>query len=416
MVRDVVFSIDRMGFTVHQIQDRRQFLQLVAAAGFGVTATARGQTPDEGALTPPRGRGHVRPLDPVALDDILVGCSYLGCGGGGSLADGRARLAVDVQAQLSFSLLDVAGVGDDEWVASPYGLGSLALPTDVQQQQFAGLTRVADPVEASFRMLSRHLQRAFVAAVAGELGPWSTAAALSTAARCGIPLLDADRVGRAAPEATQDSVLAAGLSNLPIAAVTCFGDEIILEKVARGARSEDLLRALSVASLGDLGVTDAALSGRTVRESGALIAGTITHAEALGRAVRSAKAGARSPLNALLEAGGGERMFEGRVIECSWKDEAGFLIGEVHLDGEGSFAGHRYRVHFKNENIIAWRDEAVSVLPPELISIVDAISGEAVANPEFVTGARVAVLRFPAPSIWHTAQGLRLFGPAHFGY
>ena len=131
---------------MHQIQDRRQFLQLVAAAGFGVTATARGQTPDEGALTPPRGRGHVRPLDPVALDDILVGCSYLGCGGGGSLADGRARLAVDVQAQLSFSLLDVAGVGDDEWVASPYGLGSLALPTDVQQQQFAGLTRVADPV------------------------------------------------------------------------------------------------------------------------------------------------------------------------------------------------------------------------------------------------------------------------------
>ena len=401
---------------MYQANERRRFLQLAAVAGFGVAVPATTQAGQSRASRQLPRLGTVRPLDPVALDDILVGCSYLGCGGGGSLTDGRARLAVDVQANLSFSLLDVASLGDDEWVASPYGLGSLAAPTEAQQREFEGLARVADSVEASFRLLSQHLKRSFVAAVAGVLGPWSTAAALSTAARCGIPLLNADRVGRAAPEATQDSLLAAGVSNLPIAAVTCFGDEIILEKLARGARSEDLLRALSVASLGDLGVTDAALSGRTVRKSGALIAGTITHAEALGRAVRLAKAGATSPLEALIDAGSGERMFEGRVIQCNWKDEAGFLIGEVHLDGEGAFAGGSYRVHFKNENIIAWQDDAVSVLPPELISIIDSSSGEAIANPAFVIGARVTVLKFPAPAIWRTEQGRRLFGPEHFGY
>jgi len=110
-------------------------------------------------------------------------------------------------------------------------------------------------VESSFRLLSAFLHRPLVAAIAGELGPWSTAAALSTAARLKIATLDADRVGRATPEATQDSILTAGLSTVPLAAVTGFGDSLILKKVAKGSRVEDLLRAVSVASLGELGVT-----------------------------------------------------------------------------------------------------------------------------------------------------------------
>ena len=57
-----------------------------------------------------------------------MGCSFLGCGGGGFLAEGRARLADDLTKGLRFELLGVADLGDDEWVASPYGLGSNAPP------------------------------------------------------------------------------------------------------------------------------------------------------------------------------------------------------------------------------------------------------------------------------------------------
>jgi len=393
---------------------RRRFLKATAILGLGASAApaldARGATRSTSSH-----RGAHR-LDRVALEDILVGCAVFGCGGGGKLSEGLAKITEDLGAGLRFSLLPVAALGDDEWVASPYGIGSLAPLSVADRARFAGLPLAKeDNVEAAFRRLSGFLHRPFVAAVAGELGPWSTAAALSTAARLGIPLLDADRVGRATPEATQDSVLVAGLSNLPLAAVSTFGDSLILERVGADSRVEDLLRALSVASAGDLGVTDAALSGRAIRRAGALVLGTISNARALGQAVRQAAAVGADPVAALLAAGSGHRLFQGTVLECPWRDEAGFLVGEVVIAGHGPYAASHYRVRFKNENIVSWKDDVVSVLPPDLISVVDSATAIAIANPEFEIGQSVTVLGFSAPALWRTPAGLRVFGPAHFG-
>jgi len=394
---------------------RRGFLK-TALAGVAATTSMRGMA---SSLEPgPRGRNpNARWLDRVALEDILVGCSYLGCGGGGSLAEGTARIADDLKAELRFELLAVADLGDEEWAASPYGLGSNAAPTAVEQNRFANVPRAReDAVESSFRLLSTFLRRPFVATIAGELGPWSTAAALSTAARLNIPTLDADRVGRATPEATQDSVSTAGLSTVPLAAVTGFGDSLIIEKVARGSRVEDLLRAVSVASLGELGVTDAALSGRDARRPGVLVVGSLSHCENIGRANRRAVATHTDLIEAVLKAGGGYRVFEGEVVDFPWKDDAGFLAGDVTIEGKGAFSASRYRVSYKNENIISWRDDIFSIMPPDLIAIADSRTGAAIANPEFQRGQLVTVLGFPAPAIWRTPAGLSVFGPAHFGF
>ena len=370
-------------------------------------------------VTPPIGLRHpnARQLSEESLQDILVGCAYLGCGGGGTLAEGRAQLADDLAAGLSFELLPIAELADDDWVASPYGLGSNAPPNEADQKNYAGLLPLkTDAVEASFRLLSQHLHRSFVATVAGELGPWSVAAALSTAARLGGPMLDADRVGRATPEATQDSIAHAELATTPLAAVTGFGDALVLEKVARNSRVEDILRAISVTSLGNLGVTDAALSGRDAKRPGVLISGSISKAGRLGRAGRNASVAGADPIAAVLAAGGGYLLFEGEVVDFPWKDDSGFLVGDVLLEGRGRFLGSRYRIHYMNENLIAWRDDQVSVTPPDLISVVDSGSGTAISNPDFTKRQRVSVLGFPAPNIWRTPSGLELFGPAHFGF
>ena len=403
------------GLGVKPRTSRREFLGASLASAAAASAVRALASPTSGEPAAPH--PHTRVLDRQALEDILVGCSYLGCGGGGRLAEGTARLADDLKSGLRFELLAVVDLGDDEWAASPYGLGSNAPPTEMEKSRFADLSPApGDAVESSFRALSAFLHRPFVAAIAGELGPWSTAAALSTAARLKIATLDADRVGRATPEATQDSILTAGLSTVPLAAVTVFGDSLILEKVARGSRVEDLLRAVSVASLGDLGVTDAALSGRDARRPGVLVVGSISHAEALGKAARRAIAAHANPIDAVIAAGSGYRLFEGAVLDFPWKDEAGFLAGEVAMAGRGAFAGSRYRVQYQNENIISWRDDQVSVAPPDLIAIADSRTGAAIANPDFQRGQLVTVLGFPAPAIWRTPAGLKVFGPAHFGF
>jgi hypothetical protein len=120
-------------------------------------------------------------------------------------------------------------------------------------------------------------------------------------------------------------------------------------------------------------------------------------------------------VEALRVAGAGQRLFRGAVVDCPWRDEAGFLVGEVTISGIGEFASSEYRIRFKNEHIVAWKDGAVSVLPPDLISVVDSRTAVAISNPEFEPGRAVTVLGFPAPAIWRTPAGLRVFGPAHFG-
>lgn len=403
------------------IPSRRRFLN-AALWGTAALNSRMALASSQDALPPSRtasatNHERTRRLDRTSLHDILVGCAYLGCGGGGSLAEGTDELADALDAGLPFELLPVAALQDDEWVASPYGIGSNAVPTQADKAKFADLKRITtDPVETSFRLLSQFLNKTFVATIPGELGPWSTAAALVTAARLGIPTLDADRVGRATPEATQDSILTAGLATVPLAAVTGFGDSLVLEHVAANSRIEDILRALSVTSLGELGVTDAALSGRDARRPGALVVGSLTLAERLGRAHRSALAEGADPIAAVISTGSGFRLFEGAVIEFPWKDEAGFLVGEVLIAGRGSYANSRYRISFRNENLFAWQDETMSVMPPDLISVVDSSTGAAIANPQFTIGQSVTVIGFKAPEIWRTPGGLAIFGPAHFGY
>ena len=106
---------------------RRHF---IAGAGLsaGLSAVAGcASAPKSGAAPGARNlaaRG--APLDAAALEDALVGSSYLGCGGGGSLAEARALIAEDLAAGRNFRMISVGALGDEERIACPYVLASLA--------------------------------------------------------------------------------------------------------------------------------------------------------------------------------------------------------------------------------------------------------------------------------------------------
>ncbi|MFQ5925999.1 MAG: DUF917 domain-containing protein [Terriglobia bacterium] len=358
----------------------------------------------------------MRTLTKEDLEDILVGCTYLGCGGGGNFPRGLQRLYTDLEQGLTFQLKAVEEMDDDEYAAAPYGLGSSA-PTDPEQtRRYATLPRISEqPTIASFRLLERHLGKKFGAVIAGEIGPGNTASSLSLAAHLGIPSLDADTVGRATPEINQHSVLVAGYPIVPAAAVSPFGDEVILEKVGHPSREEEIFRALSVVSLG-VGVTDAAIPGRIAKQPGVLVVGSISHTAKLGKAYRQAIGGRRDPIAAVVEAGDGYRLFEGEIVDFQWKDIAGFLVGHVTLSGTGPYRGSRYRVAYKNEHLIAWLDDHVSVTAPDLISIVETATARAIPNPNFERGQAVTVIGFRAAALWRSPKGLKVFGPRYFGY
>lgn len=395
---------------------RRQFMVGVGVAlGSVVTACAATSVPDandsrQAALA----RGSR--LDASDLEDILLGSSYLGCGGGGGLEAARELIASDLASGYSFVLLDVSDLGDREMVASSYALESLA-PVDVDMQ--ARLDRIkpkiAAPTISSFRLLEEYLGVSFSAVIMGEIGPLSLAEALSLGARIGVPSLDADTVGRATPEINQHSVRVAGHAITPAAAVTQFGDEVVLKNVQDPSREEDIFRALSVVSR-LVGVTDAAISGAVAKSEHVLVQGSVRLAASIGRAVRDAVAAGEDPVAAARVAGDGYQLFEGKVRSFDWNDRDGFLVGDVTLDGSGAYAGQSMVLDYKNEHLVARRDGIVLASCPDLITMIDRRTNEGIGNPDFAKGQRVVVLAFRAASLWRRPEGLRVFEPRYFGY
>jgi DUF917 family protein len=62
---------------------------------------------------------------------------------------------------------------------------------------------------------------------------------------------------------------------------------------------------------------------------------------------------------------------------------------------------------------VAWRDAAPIAMSPDLICVLDTVSGEAFGTGY---GRRVSVIALPAPPVFLTPKGLDHVGPRAFGY
>ncbi len=148
----------------------------------------------------------------------------------------------------------------------------------------------------------------------------------------------------------------------------------------------------------------------------ALIPGAISLTQRIGRALRAAAAvGDDAPAAAAAAAGGSIR-FRGTIARAETESRDGFTRGETHLDGSGDDSGSGYRIWLKNENLMAWRDGAVDVTTPDVITLIDE-RGEVLLNPcEAAVGRSAAVVAVPAPAQLRTADAFALLGPRGFGF
>jgi len=97
------------------------------------------------------------------------------------------------------------------------------------------------------------------------------------------------------------------------------------------------------------------------------------------------------------------------------EEKAGFLVGEVWIEGNKECSGNRLKVSVKNENMIAWCDDKPVGMIPDLICLVDE-SGNGVTNSAVRKGVIVSVLGVRSPPIWRTKRGLDHFGPRRLGF
>jgi len=347
----------------------------------------------------------MRILNLIELEDILIGGTILGTGGGGSLTEGLKLIKGIVEKGKEFKLAKLEELDPEALIGSPYCCGSLSPEAE---EGLAGMVALK-----AFETLEEYLNENFRGVITGEIGGFAIAEALAVAAEKALPLLDVDTAGRAVPEIQCSISYVKGVPIAPIAVASPMGDLMIIRDVRDDQRAEEIIRGIAVVSGDMVGVCDYSKM-KALKE--ASIPDTISLSEAIGASRRKAVEKGMNPCAAVAKAGQGFLRFEGIVEKHSWKNEEGFTVGEIELRGIEKYKGEKYRIWYKNENIISWRDEEVDLTVPDLISVLERDTGMPITNPNCNKGKHVTVIAFPAPEQWLTPEGIAVFGPKCFGY
>src|SRR5262249_24163258 len=143
---------------------------------------------------------------------------------------------------------------------------------------------------------------------------------------------------------------------------------------------------------------------------------TTSRAIELGREVHRARAAPEDTVAATVKAADGKLLFRGKVVDVQRRTTEGFLRGKTRFAGLDADTGSTFDVAFQNEISVGWRDGAVAVTTPDLICVLDSVSGEAIGTETLRYGQRVSVIALQSPAIHRTAKGLQHVGPRAFGY
>ena len=342
------------------------------------------------------------------IEDLVLGATILGTGGGGSPEEGLKLLEEALAIAKEIKIIDLDEVPSDSIIVVPYYVGTIA-PTAKTKKP----VKIKEPIKVAFEEMEKLLGRKIAAVAACEIGGFNTAIALYIGAKLGLPAIDGDLLGRAAPELHQCTVHIFDIPMYPSVIVTETGNIVVVKKYADIDDYEAIARYMSVLAGRFAAVVDTPLSREDAEK--AVIKGTISLCIKLGKSVRGAREKGLDPIDAVVKALNGWKVFEGVVDKYKWRDEAGFLVGEATLRGIGKWEGHTFRTWIKNEHIMAWRDDEPITMPPDLIMFLRD-DGEPITNTDLREGMKVHVVVSKAPDVWRTSKGLELFGPRHFGF
>lgn len=345
----------------------------------------------------------------ITLDEIealAIGAWVLGTGGGGSPYLGLLNMRRLYAEGKRVQLMDPDELADDDMVAVVSNMGA----------PLVGQERLVDSanIGRAVTLMEEYLGKSFRAVMSVEIGGNNGVQPFLAAAEIGKPVVDADAMGRAYPEAQMTSFAVGDLKPWPLSLVDPRGVEGIVAKVPTWKWMERLSRKMCV-EVGSIAATcKAPRTGAEVKRWGILR--TTTQAIALGQAIRLAQKEHRDPVQAILDSEKGLLLFRGKVADIARRTTEGFLRGTAKLDGSDDWRGKGFELAFQNEWAVGWQDGVPRVMTPDLICVLDTVSGEAIGTETLRYGHRVTVVALPAPKVFLSPRGLEFVGPRAFGY
>jgi uncharacterized protein len=345
-------------------------------------------------------------LTEADIDRIALGAGILGTGGGGSPYLGSLMAKAQLRLGLAIRVMQPDDLAPDAQVLALGGIGAPTVGIEKMEEGDEGV-RV-------LRAIEQFTGRKVDAVIADEIGGANGIAPMITAAKLGLPVVDADGMGRAFPEVQMTTFFIHGQATAPCALADALGNVQIVTQATSPEMLERLMRAGTVAMGCTAHMATAPMTGDFVRRYG--VPHTVSQAWTLGETVLAAQAEKRDPVAAVLAQTGGQLLLRGKVTDVARQIIGGFVRGNLTLSGLDSHAGRRLDIDIQNEYLVAREDGRILTMVPDLICVVDSETGHPVATEELRYGLRVSAIAIPAPALLRSGLALRSVGPRAFGY
>lgn len=343
------------------------------------------------------------------LVDVGRGAAFLGTGGGGDPYIGRMMAANAIH---EFGMPEIISADELDDNALVLTIAMLGAPTVLTEKAASG-----DDIDLAIRRMEETLGRRADALMPIEIGGINSMLPIIAAARLGLPLIDADGMGRAFPEI---QMVTFNVYGVPCTPVTVSDEHLnsLVVQTGSAKRAEDLVRVSSIEMGCSVILSSYSMTGRQAKDFS--VKGTMTLALGIGRAIAQGRKEGK-PIDVLVEYlkttpyyNKCKVIFDGKVTDLKRETTKGFAIGHCRLTAlDGS--DNTMEVTFQNEHLVARENGQVRAIVPDLICMVDRETAEPVPVEALKYGQRLKVLGVSAAPIMRTPESLAVFGPHAFG-
>ena len=157
------------------------------------------------------------------VPDLALGAGVLGGGGGGDPYLAQLLAQALIRETGPVQLWDVDEVSADALVVASAYMGAPMVMAERLPQ--------GDKAAHAVRSMERHLGRPIAALISAEIGGINGLTPVITASHLGLPLVDADYMGRAFPDINMTLADVYGVAATPMVMVDDRGNQVILETV-----------------------------------------------------------------------------------------------------------------------------------------------------------------------------------------
>jgi DUF917 family protein len=339
------------------------------------------------------------------IDAIAIGATVLGTGGGGDPLVGSLIAKRKIREHGPVQVVGTEELSDDDVIAP---IGMIGAPS-VSLEKISA----ANELDQAMGLIEDALGKQLSAIMPIEIGGGNSLLPIAAAASKGVPIVDADAMGRAFPEAQMVTFHLEGYGPGTTALVDVQGNGVITRPTS-GAWSERLARVTSFEMGGSATMIDYVHSGAVVRKCA--IPGTLSLAHSIGEILLSPELRDEQRLSTITDTLGGFQLFTGKVTELDRSVRGGFTRGLAQLTGISDDKDSQMSLYFQNEMLLATRGDQLAAVTPDLIAVLDTATGQPITTEALRYGARVSVVAFPCNPRWRTQAGLETAGPKYFGY